>query len=171
MSTPTETPFSRGRVVALALSAIVMLLPANLIPVIRTNISGTIRDDTIYSGIVNLWQQGLWGIAAIVFTASLLVPALKLVGLTILLVASHRGPSRHPQTLSRIYATLDFIGRWSMLDVFLVAFLSGLVQFGSLATISPQPGIVAFAAVVVLTMLATRFFDPRVLWPADQQPR
>ncbi len=162
---PTLRP--RHRVLALALSAAIMLVPANLIPVIRTDISGVVRDDTIYSGIMNLWQQGLWGIAAIVFTASLLVPALKLAGLTVLLLASRRGPSPRAPALTRIYVTLDFIGRWSMLDVFLVAFLAGLVQFGSLATISPQPGIVAFAAAVVLTMLATRAFDPRLLWPSD----
>ncbi|HWA88343.1 MAG TPA: paraquat-inducible protein A [Opitutus sp.] len=159
-------PFRHASVAALALAAVVMLVPANLIPVISTNLTGQVRDDTIFSGIVVLWKQGLWGIAAIVFTASLLVPFLKLAGVSVLLLAARRPPSRHARPLTRLYATLDFIGRWSMLDVFLVAFLSGLVQFGSLATVAPRPGIVAFAAAVVLTMLATQAYDPRALWVA-----
>jgi paraquat-inducible protein A len=169
MSSASSGRFPHARVVALAASAVVMLVPANLLPVISTNISGEARTDTIYSGIVGLWQQGLWGIAAIVFTASILVPFLKLAGLTSLLVASHWRPNRHARQLTRFYAGLDFIGRWSMLDVFLVGLLSGLVQFGSLASIEPRPGIAAFATVVVLTMLATQSFDPRVLWPTHQR--
>ena len=161
--------FRPARVAALALAAAVMLVPANLIPVISTNFAGQIRDDTIFSGIVVLWKQGLWGIAAIVFTASLLVPFLKLAGISVLLLAARRGPSRRARPLTRLYVTLDFIGRWSMLDVFLVAFLSGLVRFGSLATVAPRPGIVAFALAVVLTMLATQAYDPRVLWVAPPQ--
>lgn len=170
MNYRTPISYARGRVIALACAAAIMLVPANLIPVISTDVSGQVRDDTIYSGIMALWRQGLWGIAAIVFAASILVPGLKLAGLAVLLVASRRGPSRHARRLTRLFAALDFIGRWSMLDVFLVAFLSGLVQFGSLATIEPRSGIVAFAAVVVLTMLATRSFDPRVLWPVAAKP-
>jgi len=155
---------SHARVIAFSIAAMVMLVPANLLPVISTNISGQPQDDTIYSGIIRLWQDGLWGIAAIVFVASMLVPFLKLAGLASLLIASHRKPRRLARPLTRFYVGLDFIGRWSMLDVFLVGFLSGLVQFGSLASIEPRPGIAAFAAAVVLTMLATQSFDPRALW-------
>jgi paraquat-inducible protein A len=154
---------STSTAAALALSAAVMLVPANLLPVLTTETSGHNRTDTIFSGTVSLWRHGLGLIALIVFTASILIPILKLVGLGWLLVCTHRrtGDSRR---LTQLYATLDFIGRWSMLDVFLVAFLAGLVQFGGLATVEPRSGIIAFAAAVVLTVLATRAFDPRLLW-------
>jgi paraquat-inducible protein A len=92
-----------------------------------------------------------------------LVPVLKLVGLTFLLLATRRGPGEHLQRLRRLYAVMNFIGRWSMLDVFLVAFLAGVIQFGTFAAVQPRPGIIAFAVAVVLTMLATRAFDPRWL--------
>jgi paraquat-inducible protein A len=149
---------------ALGLAAAIMLVPANLLPVLTTHVSGRHRTDTIFSGTVELWRQGLWAIAAIVFIASIVIPALKLVGLGwLLFVARWRNP-RDPRRLTRLYAALDFIGRWSMLDVFLVAFLAGLVQFGRFSTVEPRGGIVAFAVAVVLTVLATQAFDPRVLW-------
>ncbi len=151
---------------ALALAAAVMLVPANLLPVLSTASSGRNRSDTIFSGAVELWQQGLWVLAIIVFTASILIPFLKLLGLAWLLFSIRRGVAGNARRLTRVYAALDFIGRWSMLDVFLVAFLTGLVRFGELSTVTPRGGIVAFAAAVVLTVLATRAFDPRALWPA-----
>jgi paraquat-inducible protein A len=152
------------RPAALGLAAAVMLVPANLLPVLSTNTGGAARSDTIMSGIVGLWDDGMVVIAAIVFIASILIPLLKLAGLAWLLLAARRG-SQHRRKLTRLYALLAFIGRWSMLDVFLVAFLAGIVRFGALATIEPRSGIVAFAAAVVLTVLATDAFDPRLLWP------
>ena len=157
-----------SRAAALALAAAVMLVPANVLPVLSTNTGGQARTDTIFSGIVGLWQDGLWAISAIVFVASILIPLLKLVGLAWLLIAVRRRTGRGQRTLTRLYAVLDFIGRWSMLDVFLVAFLAGAVQFGALATIEPRSGILAFAAAVVLTVLANDAFDPRLLW---REPR
>jgi len=151
---------------ALALAAAVMLVPANLLPVLSTETSGQNRSDTIFSGAVELWRQGLWAIAVIVFVASILIPVLKLTGLAWLLLSARRGSPRDPRRLTRIYAALDFIGRWSMLDVFLATFLTGLVQFGEFSTVVPRSGIVAFAAAVLLTALATQAFDPRVLWEA-----
>ena len=150
---------------ALALAAAVMLIPANLLPVLSTETSGSDRSDTIFSGTVELWRQGLEGIAVIVFTASILIPVLKLAGLGWLLLNARPGAREDPRRLTRIYLVIDFIGRWSMLDVFLAAFLTGLVQFGELSTVTPRSGIAAFAAAVVLAMLATQAFDPRVLWP------
>lgn len=158
---PTASDFARPT--AFALAAAVMLAPANLLPVLSTSTGGQPRTDTIFSGIVALWADGLHLIAAVVFAASLLIPLLKLAGLAWLLLAAWRG-SRAGRRLTRLYALLEFIGRWSMLDVFLVAFLAGVVQFGALATIEPRPGIVAFAAAVILTVLATDAFDPRLLW-------
>lgn len=160
---------SSSDAMALAIAATIMLVPANVLPVLSTEFPGQARTDTIFSGIVALCEQGLWPLGAIVFTASIVIPLMKLVGLGILLAASRRGPGEHARTYTRIYAFIDFIGRWSMLDVFLVAFLSGAVQFGMLATVKPQPGIIAFAAVVVLTVLATEAFDPRCLWTTRTQ--
>jgi paraquat-inducible protein A len=162
---------SRTRAAAFAVSAAVMLVPAILLPVVSMESPGRSRTDTIFSGIVWLCEEGLWPLGAIVFTASFLVPVLKLAGLAWLLVASRRPVPARARNLTRLYATLDFIGRWSMLDVFLVAFLSGAVQFGVFATVEPRRGVVAFAAAVVLTMLATDAFDPRQLWaPARSGP-
>ena len=149
---------------AFAIAAAVMLIPANFLPILTTQTSGRIRTDTIFSGIVGLWDQGLWAIAAIVFIASIVIPLLKLAGLGWLLLQARRGAMRNARQLTRLYGALDVIGRWSMLDVFLVAFLSGVVRFGVFSTVEPRPGIVAFAIAVVLTVLATHAFDPRVLW-------
>lgn len=154
-----------NRPLALGVAAGFMLVPANLLPVLSTNLGGQTREDTILSGIVALADDGLWAIAAIVFVASIAIPVLKLAGLAWLVFAARREQPANPRGLTRMYHRLAFIGRWSMLDVFLVAFLTGTVQFGALSTIEPRPGIVAFAAAVVLTVLATDAFDPRWLWP------
>ena len=157
---------SCARAAAFAVAAAAMLVPANLLPVLRTSISGHTRTDTIFSGTVALCEDGLWLLGAIVFVASILIPLLKLVGLSWLLFAVRRGvrDAERARRLTRLHGILDFIGRWSMLDVFLAAFLAGVVQFGSLATIEPGVGVGAFAAAVVLAMLATQAFDPRLLW-------
>lgn len=149
---------------AFALAAAVMLVPANVLPILTTQKYGQSRTDTIFSGTVELWRQGLWAIAAIVFIASIVIPVLKLVGLGWLLLQTRRGAVRDARRATRVYGALDFIGRWSMLDVFLVAFLAGVVRFGAFSTVEPRAGILAFAIAVILTVLATHAFDPRVLW-------
>jgi paraquat-inducible protein A len=149
---------------AFSIAALVMLVPANILPVVTTQTSGETRTDTIFSGIVELWRRDLAVIAMIVFVASIVIPILKLVGLGWLIFKAHRGALREARELTRLYAALDFIGRWSMLDVFLVAFLTGVVQFGTFSSVQPRSGIVAFAITVVLTVLATHAFDPRLLW-------
>ena len=159
------SPWSTGQAAALSLAAVIMLVPAYALPVMHLGMAGRESSDTtIFSGVIQLWQQGFGGLAAIVFTASFLVPLLKLAGLAWLLVATWWPKARRARLLTRVYGSIDFIGRWSMLDIFLVAFLSGAVRFGRLATVQPRLGSLAFATVVVLTMLATQRFDPRVLW-------
>jgi paraquat-inducible protein A len=159
---------SLGQAAAFAAAALVMLVPAYALPVMHLGTLGLpAQDTTILSGIKQLWEDNLPALAAIVFTASFAVPIFKLVGLAWLLVAARRPRPRQPRRLVRLYSVIDFIGRWSMLDVFLVAFLSGAVRFGVLADVQPRPGIIAFAAVVVLTMVATHRFDPRLLWPEE----
>jgi paraquat-inducible protein A len=160
-------PRALERSAAFALAGLLMLVPANVLPVLSTNSIGPATMDTVFSGVMSLYRQGLWGIALIVFTASIVVPLLKLVSLAILLHAVHTRSTHRRRGLTRLYAFVKFIGRWSMLDVFLVAFVTGAVQFGSLATVRPEPGIVAFAAAVVLTIFATESFDSRLLWDTD----
>jgi paraquat-inducible protein A len=162
--TSVPGPENISYAIALAVSAAIMLVPANLLPVIYTQYAGKIRTDTIFSGIVGLCQQGWWPLGVIVFIASILIPFLKLAGLGYLLIAARRGAGEQARPLTRLYVVLSAIGRWSMLDVFLVAFLTGVVQFGILAKVEPRSGIVAFAAAVILTVLATEAFDPRILW-------
>ncbi len=166
--TDNHTPVSLALPAALGVAAAIMLVPANLLPVLNTS-NGPARDDTIFSGVVLLCEKGMWGIGVIVFIASLVVPLFKLFGLARLLIAARWGAKGRERQLTRLHAVLDFIGRWSMLDVFLVAFLSGVVRYDAFASVTPRPGIVAFAAAVVLTMLATRAFDPRVLWKNHPQ--
>ena len=151
---------------ALALAGAIMLVPANLLPVLSTASNGRNRTDTIFSGAMELWRQGLGVLAVIVITASILIPVLKLGGLGWLLLQARKPGHADARRLTRLHGAVDFIGRWSMLDVFLAAFLTGLVQFGDFSTVVPRSGIVAFASVVVLTVLATQAFDPRIFWPA-----
>jgi paraquat-inducible protein A len=160
----TLSPKGNSAAAALAVAAAIMLVPANLLPVLDTETSGNNRSDTIFSGAAQLWHNGLGFIAIIVFTASIVIPVLKLAGLAWLLFNTRPGRPKNVRRLTRIYAALDFIGRWSMLDVFLAAFLTGLIKFGELASVRADSGIIAFAAAVVLTVLATQAFDPRSLW-------
>lgn len=158
---PQRQPGSLARSGAFATAAAIMLVPAYMLPVMSIEKLGRAHADTIFSGVWKLWNQGMWGIAIIVFTASLLVPVLKLSGLTLLIASTRWHGLASAETLGRLHGVLHIIGRWSMLDIFLVAFLCGIVRFGGLASVGAQPGAVAFAAAVVLTMLATTAFDPR----------
>jgi paraquat-inducible protein A len=160
-------PHSLAYSSAFALAGLIMFIPANVLPVLSFNILGAVQTDTIFSGVRALYDEGLWGIALIVFTASILVPLLKLVSLGVLIHAVHTRSTRHRRGLTKLYALVKFIGRWSMLDVFLAAFLASAVQFGNIATVLPEPGIIAFAFTVVLTIFATEMFDSRLLWDVD----
>ena len=125
--------------------------------------------DTILSGIIYLWNSGSWILAALVFFASILVPLIKLLAMTYLLMTAGTGGYTSRLQRARLYRALEFIGRWSMLDIYVLTILCGLVQLKSLATIIPQMGAAAFGGVVVLTMLATMSFDPRLIW--DKRPQ
>jgi paraquat-inducible protein A len=155
---------------ALTLAAALMLIPANLLPVLTTDQAGSNRNDTILSGAIELWKHGLAAISIIVIIASIIIPVLKLVGLGWIIFSVRRGPAKNARRLTRLYVALDFIGRWSMLDVFLAAFLTGLVQFGELTMVQARSGIVAFASAVILTVLATQAFDPRTIWAGHSAP-
>jgi paraquat-inducible protein A len=127
--------------------------------------------DTILSGVVFLWHSGSWDLALVVFIASIVVPLLKLMALTVLLVSVQRRSVWRPVQRARLYRLVELVGRWSMLDIYVVTVLAALVQIGSLATIKAGPAILPFSAVVVLTMFAAQQFDPRLIWDPLQKER
>ncbi|MGO4327427.1 paraquat-inducible protein A [Cupriavidus sp. 2TAF22] len=157
-------PQSLTRTWAFLLSAFILYIPANLLPVMVTqSILGTQRD-TIFSGVVYLWLSGSNLLAIVVLIASIVVPLLKMMILTLLLLSVHFRSRWRIRQQTRLYGLVEVIGRWSMLDIFVVALLASLVRAGALATIIPGAGAMAFGSVVVLTMLASLSFDPRLLW-------
>jgi paraquat-inducible protein A len=157
-------PDSIARSWAFLLGGTALYLPANLLPVTNTTSLGGRQADTIFSGIVYFWQDGSYPLAAIVFVASILVPVTKLLLLSLLLISLQRHDRRWAQRRLKAYRLLELIGRWSMLDIFAITMLAALVQVENLAELRPGPGAMAFGAVVVLTMLATHSFDPRLLF-------
>lgn len=157
-------PQSIQRTWAFLIAACIMYVPANLLPVMITkSLLGT-QYDTILSGVIYFWVSGAYGLAAIIFVASLLVPLFKLTALILLAVLAQRHSDWRQPERARLYQALEVIGRWSMLDVFVVSLLAGLVRIQGFAEISAGVGIGAFGAVVVLTMMASLSFDPRLTW-------
>ena len=157
-------PDSIARSWAFLLAGTALYLPANLLPVTSTTSIGGRQNDTIFSGIVYFWKDGSYGLAVLVFVASILVPMTKLLLLSLLLISLQRHDRRWAVRRLKAWRVLEMIGRWSMLDIFAITMLAALVQVESLAELTPGPGAMAFGAVVVLTMLATHSFDPRLLF-------
>jgi paraquat-inducible protein A len=160
-------PHSIATTAALVLSAALLYIPANVLPVMHTQTLFSDDDDTILSGVISLAQAGSWPIALLVFFASIVVPLLKLAALGEILFAVRRKSVRDAQQRSRLFRLVEFVGRWSMLDVFAMSLLVALVQIRSFGTVHLELGALAFAAVVVLTMLAAQSFDERLLWDAQ----
>ena len=144
-----------------------------MLPVLTTTALGATESDTIMSGVIYLYASGSWHLALIVFVASIVIPLGKLVALAYLLITIQRGSLRNMHDRTRIYYLIEFVGRWSMLDVFVDAFIVALVQLKPLMSVEPGLGVVFFMAVVVLTMLAAQTFDPRLIWDSarDAQVR
>ncbi|HWI40870.1 MAG TPA: paraquat-inducible protein A [Verrucomicrobiae bacterium] len=157
-------PGSVGRCWAFLIASYILYIPANLMPIMDTGSLISYRRDTILSGVIHLWSNGNAPIAVIVFAASIMIPILKLISLTLLLVSVQRRSTWRPEQRARLYRLVEAIGRWSMLDIFVVTLLAALVQLQSLAVVKAGPGAVAFGAVVVLTMFAAMAFDPRLIW-------
>ncbi len=157
-------PRSLSRTLALLLAASILYAPANLLPILETSSGFGSQRDTIMSGVVYLWRGGSWPLAALIFTVSILIPLAKLLALAVLLFSVHRRWRGACLQRARLYRLVERIGRWSMTDIFVAAIVSTLVQLRGVATITVGPGAVAFGAVVVLTLLATRAFDPRLIW-------
>lgn len=171
----SRKPHSLVRTTALLIAAYILIIPANILPVMETGSLFGSQKDTILSGVVYLWVTGSWPLAILVFFASIVVPLVKLMALSFLVVSVRLGSTFHPLERARLYHLLEFIGRWSMLDIYVVTLLTALVRIQTLATVTPGPGAVAFGAVVVLTMLAAMAFDPRLIWdsvlPAQPSPK
>src|SRR5262245_23215930 len=151
---------------AFVLAAAICYIPANVLPVLSTTTLGSTDSDTILGGVVFLYTSGSWPLALIVLIASVMVPLGKLVALTYLLITVQRDSLTSTHERTRLYRLVEFIGRWSMLDVFVDTFTVALVQLQPLMAVEPGPGVLFFAAVVVLTMIAAESFDPRLIWDA-----
>jgi len=157
-------PASYARTWALLIAAFLMYIPANLLPIMRTASLNDIDDNTILSGIVELWVKGSPDLAVIVFSASIVVPMLKFLVMALLLISSRRGSNWALPQRAKLFRLVELIGYWSMLDVFVVALLTALVRFNLLSLVEPLPGVIFFGLTVVLTMLASMSFDPRLIW-------
>ncbi|MEQ5774327.1 paraquat-inducible protein A [Thalassospira sp. NFXS8] len=157
-------PASLSRAWALLISAAIFYIPANVFPIMSVTMLGNTEADTILSGVGALIDAGEWPIAMVVFCASIVVPIFKLVVLSWVYMAAGLGMAGPLRQRTRIYRITELIGRWSMIDVFMVSILAALVKLGNIATVVPGFGAVAFCAVVILTMLSAMAFDPRLIW-------
>jgi paraquat-inducible protein A len=161
-------PKSIQRTWAYAIAALMLYIPANVYPVLTVIQLGSGDPSTILGGVIELVDYGMWPLALLVFFASVAVPVLKLIGLGVLLISTHRGSPYALRDRTILYRVVDAIGRWSMIDIFMESILVALVQFGTIASVYPGPGAIAFSAVVILTMFAARSFDPRLMWDRAQ---
>lgn len=163
LSVPLSTN-ALHRAAAFSLAALVFYVPANIYPILRMNFYGAYSESTVWDGIVTLARNGQWMVAAIVFGASMVIPIAKLLAMFYLVVTAKSGLRRWPRECTWLHKFIDVIGPWAMLDVFLVAVLVALVKLENLATILAGPGLLAFTAVVVFTLLASASFDSKALW-------
>jgi paraquat-inducible protein A len=157
-------PDSIARTMALVIAAAVMYVPANLLPILTTRELGVSTESTIIAGMIQFWDTGSYPIAIVIFTASILIPILKIAALLWLCAAAKGMVPHSARTLGKVYWVTELLGRWSMVDIFVVAILVTMVQLGNYMSITPGPGALAFAGVVMLTMFAAMSFDPKLLW-------
>ncbi len=162
-------PNSISRTWALVLAAFIFYIPANVLPITLTTSFGRTQSDTIMSGVMYFIATGSWPIALVIFVASVFVPLAKLLILTVLLISLKRKSQWRPYDRTRLYRITEAIGRWSMLDIYVVTILVAMVKLGLLASIDAGPAAVFFAAVVVITMFAAMSFDPRLIWDAMEK--
>ena len=162
-------PDSLNRAWALLIAAAILYVPANVLHVTVTSALTGVQRDTILSGVVYLWVTGSWPVAALIFFASIMVPLAKIIALALLLATTQRRSTWRLRDRARLYRVVELVGRWSMVDIYVIGILVTLVQLGGLATIVAGPGAVAFGAVVVITMFAAEAFDPRLMWDAGEK--
>ncbi len=157
-------PDSLSRTWAFLVAALICYIPANLYPIMTSTSLGTAQSDTILSGVIFLFSHGMWPLALIVFVASVVVPVIKIVTLIGLVLSVQWKSQWRPRRRAFLYRIVEAIGRWSMVDVYVVTILVALVHLGSLALVEAELGAFFFGAVVVLTILAAESFDPRLMW-------
>ena len=157
-------PDSLARTWALVIAAAICYLPANMLPIMKVTSLGNAQADTILSGVIYLLVHGMWPLALVVFIASVFVPLAKLIILVYLLISVQRRSQWRPVDRTRLYRLTEAVGRWSMVDIYVVTIMVALVKLGNLATIEAQAGAIFFGAVVVITIFAAMSFDPRLIW-------
>jgi paraquat-inducible protein A len=155
---------SLNRTLAYLIAAAICYIPANLLPIMRTKTLSHDESDTIMQGVVLLWSPASWPLSVIILMASILIPSAKIGALLYLVITVKRGSIKTPGQRVKLFRIVEAIGRWSMVDVFVVTFTAALIQLQPLMSVMPAPGILFFTAVVVLTMLAVEEFDPRLIW-------
>lgn len=159
-------PASISTTWAFLIAACILYLPANLLPVMETTYFGTTEYSTIMGGVVYMWTSGSWDLAVLIFVASFVIPLSKLIALAVLLLSIQMRSTWRPLQRTRLYRAVETIGKWSMLDVYVVSIMTALITFGPLMSIHIGIGAFAFGMVVILTMLAAQSFDPRLIWDA-----
>jgi paraquat-inducible protein A len=160
-------PDSPNRTLALTLAALILFVPANVFPTLTVSLIGSTQTDTVFDGVVVLWRSGMWPLALIVMGASLVIPLVKIVAL-LFLVLSIGMPTRRRERM-RLYRLIEGIGRWSMLDVYVISLIVAVINLGALSGARAEIGALAFAAVVIVTIAATRQFDPRLIWRGGER--
>jgi paraquat-inducible protein A len=165
-----RTPNSLQRTIALLVTAATLYIPANVLPIMTTDQFGDSVDNTILGGVVVLMEMGSYPVAAVIFIASVIVPLGKLIIISWLCWTVHRGHIRSRRERTVLYRVTEFIGRWSMVDVFVVSILVALIHLGGVLRITPGAAAVAFGGVVIVTMLAAESFDSRLIWDARGEP-
>lgn len=161
-------PYSLQHTWALVIASAIFYLPANFLPIMHVHALGSTESDTIMSGVLYFIASESYGIALVIFVASVFVPLLKISILVYLLLSIYKGSTERRRERVRLYRLTEFIGRWSMIDIFVVAIMIALVQFQGLAQVEAGAGAVFFILVVVLTMIAAMRFDPRFLWDTKE---
>lgn len=158
-------PKSLELTLAFSITALVLYIPANIYPFMTIELYGNRNSSTIWSGVVSLFESGAWAVALVVFLASLFIPLLKLAILFYLALTART--KKHPHFKNRLYKMVEAIGRWSMLDIFLLAVLVAVVKLAPWAHVQPEFGSLMFLLVVIFTMLASAYFDPKLLWEEE----
>ncbi|SMD10312.1 paraquat-inducible protein A [Desulfocicer vacuolatum DSM 3385] len=157
-------PNSISRTWALVITALILYIPANVLPISISTTMGNSHEDTIISGVIYFIESGSWPIGLIIFTASIFVPVLKILVLIYLLISVQKKSSRRPLDKTRLYRMVEAVGRWSMVDIFVITIIAALIKLGVLVDFKTGPAAVYFGAVVVVTIFAAMSFDPRLIW-------
>ncbi len=163
----SRKPDSMSRTWGLLIAAIILYVPANVYPILSVISFGRETTSTIIGGVIDLAASGQWVVAAIVFVASVFVPVFKILALLFLVLSVQLKWRARPRARTLLYRFTEFIGRWSMIDIFMISILIALVKLQALATVTAGPGAIAFAAVVIITMFAAMTFDPRLIWDVE----